>query len=246
MIEVATTIGESAGAIGAGSGVRRAGEADRQVVGYAGAGDGAGSGVADDDRVGQAGPRRDGRHAIRLGDCQVALRRERIRISGGAVAGVDVGGSGWRADGGRVAERAGGRRADGAGQQVGDAAADWQIDQLIEVATTIGESAGAIGAGSGVRRAGEADRQVVGYAGAGDGAGSGVADDDRVGQAAPGVTDVTPSVLVIARSPCGVSVSVSMAVLLLVLISVVPTGGLTVAVLLSEPVAVGLTVPVTR
>ena len=36
------------------------------------------------------------------------------------------------------------------------------------------------------------------------------------------------------------------ALLLLVSISVVPTGGLTVAVLLSEPVAVGLTVPVTR
>ena len=58
---------------------------------------------------------------------------------------------------------------------------------------------------------------------------------------------VTPgSLLATGGAFTGVMESVSVAVLLLVLISVVPAGGLTVAVLLSEPVAVGLTVPVTR
>ena len=54
----------------------------------------------------------------------------------------------------------------------------------------------------------------------------------------------TPSVLVSARSACGVSVSVSVAVLLAEKGSVKPAGAATVAVLASVPVAVGATVPI--
>src|SRR5580765_1735211 len=53
----------------------------------------------------------------------------------------------------------------------------------------------------------------------------------------PGVAVVTPSVLVIARSACGASVSLSVAELLPGGGSVVPAGAVTVAVLLSEPLA---------
>src|SRR4051812_5919946 len=49
----------------------------------------------------------------------------------------------------------------------------------------------------------------------------------------------------IARSACGAIVSVSVAELLPVLGSVVPAGGVTVAVFVSVPVAAGLSVPVT-
>jgi hypothetical protein len=45
----------------------------------------------------------------------------------------------------------------------------------------------------------------------------------------PGVADVTPSVLVIAKSACGANVSVSVAELLPGVGSVTPAGGLTVA-----------------
>ena len=62
----------------------------------------------------------------------------------------------------------------------------------------------------------------------------------------PGTAEVTPSVLVMDRSAWGVSVSVSLALLLTGLGSVTPAGGVTVAVLLSEPVALALMVPVTR
>ena len=61
----------------------------------------------------------------------------------------------------------------------------------------------------------------------------------------PGTTVVLLSVLVMLRSACGVNVSVSVAVLLAGVGSVVPCGAATVAVLTSVPVADGLTVPVT-
>ncbi len=53
---------------------------------------------------------------------------------------------------------------------------------------------------------------------------------------------VTPSVLVIARSACAVSVSVSVALLLPGLVSVTPAGGVTVAVFDSVPLALPLMV----
>src|SRR4051794_16614565 len=56
----------------------------------------------------------------------------------------------------------------------------------------------------------------------------------------PGTTEVTPSVLVTPTSYCGVSVSVSVLLLLPGTVSVTPLGGDTVAVLLREPVSVGL------
>ena len=56
----------------------------------------------------------------------------------------------------------------------------------------------------------------------------------------PGTADRTPSVLVMDRSDWGVRVSVSLALLLAGLGSVTPAGGVTVAVLLSIPVAEGL------
>jgi hypothetical protein len=59
----------------------------------------------------------------------------------------------------------------------------------------------------------------------------------------PGTAVVAPSVLVICRSACGVSVSVSVAELFPGVGSV--TLDVTVAVLLSEPVAAELIVPVT-
>src|SRR6187399_1776928 len=55
----------------------------------------------------------------------------------------------------------------------------------------------------------------------------------------PGMALVWPSVLVMDRSALGVSVSVSVAVLSDGSESVTPVGGLTVAVLLNEPVAEG-------
>jgi len=55
----------------------------------------------------------------------------------------------------------------------------------------------------------------------------------------PGVAVVTPSVLVMLRSACGVNVSVSVALLLPGAGSVTPLGTVTVAVLLSEPVTEG-------
>jgi hypothetical protein len=58
----------------------------------------------------------------------------------------------------------------------------------------------------------------------------------------PGTTVVTPSVLVMTRSTWGVSVSVSVALLLVV--SIVPAGAATVAVLAIVPVAIGSIVPV--
>jgi hypothetical protein len=61
----------------------------------------------------------------------------------------------------------------------------------------------------------------------------------------PGVADVWPSVLLIARSACGVSVSLSVALLLPATGSVVPPGTLAEAVLLSVPVAADEMVPVT-
>src|SRR5436305_949342 len=53
----------------------------------------------------------------------------------------------------------------------------------------------------------------------------------------PGVAVVTPSVLVIDRSACAPSASLSVAELLPGVGSVAPAGAVTVAVLLSEPVA---------
>ena len=53
----------------------------------------------------------------------------------------------------------------------------------------------------------------------------------------PGAAVVTPSVLVIARSASGSSVSSSVAELFAELVSVTPSGRVTVAVLLSVPVA---------
>ena len=61
----------------------------------------------------------------------------------------------------------------------------------------------------------------------------------------PGITVVTPSVLVIVRSAEGERVSVSVALLLAGVGSVTPTGTETVAVLARVPVAVGETVAVT-
>src|SRR5438477_475121 len=62
---------------------------------------------------------------------------------------------------------------------------------------------------------------------------------------APGVYVSDPSVLVMARSETREAVSVSVALLLLVLGSVVPAGAVTVAVFTRLPVAAGLAVPVT-
>ena len=59
----------------------------------------------------------------------------------------------------------------------------------------------------------------------------------------PGIADVWPSVLVIARSPVGVSVSVSVAELLAPFTSVTPAGTVTVAVFASVPVAEADNVP---
>src|SRR5580765_8766562 len=53
----------------------------------------------------------------------------------------------------------------------------------------------------------------------------------------PGVAVVTPSVLVMERSALGVSVSLSVAELFAGVLSVTPPGAVTVAVLLSDPVA---------
>ena len=53
----------------------------------------------------------------------------------------------------------------------------------------------------------------------------------------PGISEVSPSVLVTARSARGVNVSVSVAELLARFGSVVPPGAVTVAVLASVPVA---------
>ena len=53
----------------------------------------------------------------------------------------------------------------------------------------------------------------------------------------PGVTDVTPSVFVIAKSAAGLNVSVSVAELLAGAGSVLPTGAVTVAVFDRLPVA---------
>ena len=61
----------------------------------------------------------------------------------------------------------------------------------------------------------------------------------------PGTFDATPSVLVIDRSTVGVNVSVSVASLLAGVASVTPDGGTTVAVLTRVPVAEALTVAVT-
>src|SRR5215475_6437570 len=61
----------------------------------------------------------------------------------------------------------------------------------------------------------------------------------------PAVTESVPSVLVIDRSLVADRVSVSVAVLLAVLLSVKPLGGVTVAVLTRLPLAVAATVPVT-
>ena len=57
----------------------------------------------------------------------------------------------------------------------------------------------------------------------------------------PGTAARTPSVLVMDRSALGVRLSVSVALLSAGSGSVTPAGGLTVAVLLREPVAEGLT-----
>jgi hypothetical protein len=61
----------------------------------------------------------------------------------------------------------------------------------------------------------------------------------------PGAAVVCPSVLVTARSACGVRVSVSVALLLLDEGSTTPPGAVTVAVLLRVPVAPAATVAVT-
>jgi hypothetical protein len=55
----------------------------------------------------------------------------------------------------------------------------------------------------------------------------------------PGIADVTPSVFVMPRFACGVSVSVSVLLLFAGVGSVTPPGAVTIAVLLSEPVADG-------
>jgi hypothetical protein len=62
----------------------------------------------------------------------------------------------------------------------------------------------------------------------------------------PGFTDVLLSVLVIDKSPVGLRASVSVAVLFAEFESVNVLGALTVAVFASEPLAVGVTVPVTE
>src|SRR5262245_57593090 len=61
----------------------------------------------------------------------------------------------------------------------------------------------------------------------------------------PGISVAVPSVLVIDRSPSGVSVSVSVALLLPGTGSMIPDGTVTVAVFDSVPVAPGAIVPVT-
>ena len=61
----------------------------------------------------------------------------------------------------------------------------------------------------------------------------------------PGITVVTPSVFVIERSAVGLRVSVSVAVLLPGVGSVMPPGAVTVAVLARVPVAVAETVAFT-
>src|SRR5271167_2109970 len=61
----------------------------------------------------------------------------------------------------------------------------------------------------------------------------------------PGITEVTPSVLLIARSACGVNVSVSVALLLLRFGSVTPAGAAILAVLVIVPVALPATVALT-
>jgi hypothetical protein len=64
-----------------------------------------------------------------------------------------------------------------------------------------------------------------------------------------GETDVTPSLLVIARSVCGsgagVIKSASIATLLAGAVSTTPAGAVTVATLATAPVAAGLSVAVT-
>src|SRR5262245_59913401 len=60
----------------------------------------------------------------------------------------------------------------------------------------------------------------------------------------PGTKLVTPSLLVMDRSAAGVRVSVSVALLLPGVGSVVPGGGVTVAVLVIVPIALGLIVGV--
>ena len=57
----------------------------------------------------------------------------------------------------------------------------------------------------------------------------------------PGTTAVMPSSLVIDRSDCDVRMSVSVALLLVGLVSDTPAGGLTVAVFVRLPVAEGST-----
>jgi len=56
----------------------------------------------------------------------------------------------------------------------------------------------------------------------------------------PGTTVVLPSVMVTARSACGVTVSPSVKLSLVGVGSVVPAGALTVKVVVSVPVALGL------
>jgi hypothetical protein len=63
----------------------------------------------------------------------------------------------------------------------------------------------------------------------------------------PAVTAVTPSVFVIERSACGVSMSVSLAVLLSGFVSMAPSGGVTVTVFVTNPAgAAGSGVALTR
>ena len=61
----------------------------------------------------------------------------------------------------------------------------------------------------------------------------------------PGTSVNEPSVLVIERSALGVNESVSVAVLLAPLVSLLPAGAAIVAVLTSEPVAAAETAPLT-
>src|SRR5437660_5009030 len=61
----------------------------------------------------------------------------------------------------------------------------------------------------------------------------------------PGTTAALPSSFVIETSTCGVSVSVSVAVLLAAVVSVTPAGGASVTLLAIEPVAAGSIVPLT-
>ena len=61
----------------------------------------------------------------------------------------------------------------------------------------------------------------------------------------PGTTVVRPSVLVIETSAVGVSVSMSLAMLFAPLGSVTPAGADTVAMLVSDPVAVEATATTT-